>query len=158
MTIKSPSYMSTTQSNMSGSYISNNLDQKLNENKYSYLIDAAKIQLTNNPLDDYQRTIFLSREHTSSINPNRTNLNELSSLLLKVKQTTYKSRLVQKIRDIPIIGQLVPENISVSNITGQLSNNVGGDKPNNVLNCFEYALPNIEICLLYTSPSPRDTR
>ncbi|CAL9730405.1 hypothetical protein MOUN0_J04830 [Monosporozyma unispora] len=145
MTIKSPSYMSTTQSNMSGSYISNNLDQKLNENKYSYLIDAAKIQLTNNPLDDYQRTIFLSREHTSSINPNRTNLNELSSLLLKVKQTTYKSRLVQKIRDIPIIGQLVPENISVSNITGQLSNNVGGDKPNNVLNCFEYALPNIEI-------------
>lgn len=127
-------------------------------------INISQIQLTDSPLDDYQRLIFATALCQKNID----------SIDLKVDKTQYKSKLVEQIKNNyhPIVSPKV--NSHTTNINGNngeestllinSNNNVENDlkdglnntlkkkneikyqiKTKNILRCFEYHLPDLLI-------------
>ncbi|CCK70459.1 uncharacterized protein KNAG_0E01970 [Huiozyma naganishii CBS 8797] len=111
---------------------------------FKYRIDPKTIQLTESPLDDYQRTVFA------------TLLSQNQPIDISIADISYKSNLIEKIRNLPYASSLY--NKERQNTTNKLSTKHPSEETlpkekrdkskhmKKILRCSEYLLPDICSC------------
>lgn len=98
---------------------------------------VLKVYLSNNPLDDYQRAIFT---HT-----NNGEIDLATQWPVQISETSYKSKLVGKVKDIPILGTYVFCRANTANKFGRQQRIISANQNDTVLRCFEYKFPTVMV-------------